>query len=92
MWEGAMRDIIRTIAAAAVALGLAAAPAAADQLADIKERGTLVVGVKNDYKPWGFLDPSGAIVGMEIDLARDVAERLGTEIELVPVKTLVGGK
>jgi ABC-type amino acid transport substrate-binding protein len=49
-----MRDIIRTIAAAAVALGLAAAPAAADQLADIKERGTLVVGVKNDYKPWGF--------------------------------------
>ena len=80
-----MRDIIRTIAAAAVALGLAAASAAADQLADIKERGTLVVGVKNDYKPWGFLDPSGAIVGMEIDLARDVAERLGTEIELVPV-------
>lgn len=77
--------IIKTIAAAAIAFGLAAAPALADQLSDIKERGTLVVGVKNDYKPWGFLDPSGEIVGMEIDLARDVAERLGTEIELVPV-------
>jgi polar amino acid transport system substrate-binding protein len=77
--------IIKTMAAAAIAFGLAAAPALADQLSDIKERGTLVVGVKNDYKPWGFLDPSGEIVGMEIDLARDVAERLGTEIELVPV-------
>ena len=77
--------IIKTLAAAAVMFGLAVAPALADQLADIKERGTLVVGVKNDYKPWGFLDPNGDIVGMEIDLARDVAERLGTKIELVPV-------
>src|SRR5262249_1069747 len=45
-----------------------------------------VVGVKNDYKPWGFVDPSGNIVGMEIDLAEDVAKRLGgVKVEKVPV-------
>src|SRR5260370_5385568 len=63
-----------------------AAPVAAqDTLAKIKQRGTLIVGIKNDYKPWGFVDPSGQTVGMEIDLAKDVADRLGAKLELVPV-------
>ena len=38
--------------------------ARADALDDIKKRGTLIVGVKADYKPYGFRDPSGAIVGI----------------------------
>ena len=44
-----------------------------------------MVGVKQDYRPWGFLDESGNIVGLEIDLAKDVARRLDVGIELVPV-------
>ncbi len=51
----------------------------------IKEKGVLTVGVKADYKPFGFRDPSGAIVGIEPDLAADVAKRLGVKLELVPV-------
>ena len=31
-----------------------------------------MVGVKADYKPFGYTDPSGKIVGLEIDLAADV--------------------
>ena len=59
--------------------------ALADVLADVKQRGKLIVGVKADYKPYGFLDPSGAIIGIEPDLAKDVADKLGVELELVPV-------
>lgn len=51
----------------------------------IQERGKLVVGVKADYKPFGFRDTSGAIVGLEPDLAQKVADTLGVGIELVPV-------
>src|SRR6185503_498296 len=57
----------------------------ADVLDDIKKRGKLVVGVKADYKPFGFRDPSGKIIGLEPDLAGDVAKKLGVELELVPV-------
>lgn len=57
----------------------------ADVMEDIKERGKLVVGVKADYKPYGYLDPSGAIIGIEPDLAKDVADKLGVELVLVPV-------
>ena len=59
--------------------------AKADVLDDVKKRGTLVVGVKADYKPFGFRDPSGAIIGVEPDLAADVAKKLGVKLELVPV-------
>ena len=65
------------------ALGITAAKA--DELQDIKKKGVLVVGSKADYRPFGYLDPSGKIVGFEPDLAADVAKRLGVKLELVPV-------
>jgi polar amino acid transport system substrate-binding protein len=75
-----------SIATASVVLGILGATAAsADVLDDIKKKGVLVVGSKADYRPFGFLDPSGKIVGFEPDLAADVAKRLGVKLELVPV-------
>lgn len=77
---------MKKIALASLALALAAvAPAKADVLEDIKKKGTLTVGVKADYKPFGFRDPSGQVVGIEPDLAADIAKRLGVKLELVPV-------
>lgn len=74
------------VLAVALAAAIASVPALAqDSLAKIKQKGVIVVGVKNDYKPWGFLDPSGKIIGLEIDLAQDVADRLGVKLEMIPV-------
>ena len=56
-----------------------------DRLIKVLEQGKLVVGVKVDYKPWGFRDVSGQIVGMEPDMAQDVADALAVALELVPV-------
>ena len=80
-----MKKLLLTAAAAAIGFALAAAPAAAQTLEKIKARGTLIVGTKADYKPFGFRDPSGAIVGFEPDIARLVAEKLGVKLELEPV-------
>jgi polar amino acid transport system substrate-binding protein len=59
--------------------------APADTLSDIKAAGTIRIGVKADTKPWGFLDSDGKSVGMEIDLAQDVARRIGVRLEPVVV-------
>ena len=72
------------VVAALAALALPGV-AAADVLDKVKQRGTLVVGVKTDYKPFGFRDPSGAIIGIEPDLAAEVAKKLGVKLELVSV-------
>lgn len=58
---------------------------AEDGLEDVKKRGVLKVGSKVDYRPFGFKDASGEAVGFEIDLAADVAKRLGVKLEIVPV-------
>jgi polar amino acid transport system substrate-binding protein len=81
------------ISAVAMALGLVfssmdrTAEAGNERFMKVLERGKLVVGVKADYKPWGFRDSSGNLVGMEIDMAQDVADALGVELELVPVQS-----
>jgi polar amino acid transport system substrate-binding protein len=51
----------------------------------ISERGEISVGVKADYKPFGFRNPKGEIVGLEADLAKEVADTLGVKLRLVPV-------
>ncbi|KOX42225.1 MULTISPECIES: transporter substrate-binding domain-containing protein [Methylobacterium] len=88
-----MRLTIRTLLTTGALAALAAFSAvalpgratAADGVDAIKKRGTLIVGVKADYKPFGFRDPSGTIIGLEPDLAADLAKRLGVKLELVPV-------
>jgi len=62
-----------------------AAGASAQTLDKIKSRGVLVVGSKADYKPFGFRDPSGAIVGFEPDIGKEIADKLGVKLELEPV-------
>lgn len=75
-------SFVLALAATALAGGSIAHAAS---LEEIKERGKIVIGVKADYKPFGYRDPSGAILGIEPDLAAALAESLGVELELVPV-------
>jgi polar amino acid transport system substrate-binding protein len=75
---------LRILAVAAAIAGLAGT-AKAGALEDIKARGVLLVGVKPDYPPFGFRDPSGHIIGLEVDLARDIADRIGVPLKLMSV-------
>lgn len=79
------KPIAFSLTALVAAAALTFPAVAQDTLERVQERGTMTVGVKNDYRPWGFLDPSGEIIGMEIDLVNDIAERLGVDVELLPV-------
>ncbi|MDO5369357.1 transporter substrate-binding domain-containing protein [Paracoccus sp. (in: a-proteobacteria)] len=83
-----MKNALTAILASTVALAPLAAAAEACTNAGLKriqDRGKLIVGVKADYKPWGYRDTDGSIIGLEIDLAQKVADTLGVGLELVPV-------
>lgn len=79
------------VAAAASAMLLGSVGASAECTNDVwnkvMDRGKLVVGVKADYKPWGYRDESGNIVGMEVDMAQLVADAMGVELETVAVQS-----
>jgi len=53
----------------------------------VMSRGTMVVGVKADYKPWGFRDTSGNIIGMEADMAKAAADAMGVELKMIAVQS-----
>lgn len=69
----------------AIVLAVSSSLSAAASLDAIKDRGKIVIGVKTDYKPFGYRDPTGKIVGIEPDLAADLAKQLGVDLELVSV-------
>lgn len=73
------------LAMAALLFLPAAGGARAGSLDAIRTRGALVVGAKADYRPFGFRDAAGAIVGFEPDLAAEIAKALGVSLKLVPV-------
>jgi ABC-type amino acid transport substrate-binding protein len=70
-------------------LALLVAPQAeAGALEAAKARGALVVGVRTDFPPLGYLDANGKSAGFEVDLARYLARQLlGDEqkLQVTPV-------
>jgi polar amino acid transport system substrate-binding protein len=62
---------------------LALPPIRAAELAKIEKRGALVVAVKDNLRPLGFRDSTGNLQGLEIDIAKRLAEELLGNAEAV---------
>lgn len=84
-----MRKFVKVLALAlALSLLFAAAALAASRartLQDIKDSGTLVIGVFSDKKPFGYVDENGDYQGYDVYFARRLAQDLGVELKLVSV-------
>lgn len=78
------------VLAAVVLLAAPGVPGAARAggLDDARSRGMLLAGVRTDFPPFGYLDPSGQPAGFDVDVARYLARALFDEdgrLEAVPV-------
>lgn len=51
----------------------------------VQEEGVVRIGVRFDNPPLSFIDEDGNWIGFDVDLANEIAERLGVEIEMVRV-------
>jgi polar amino acid transport system substrate-binding protein len=50
---------------------------------EIQKDGTIRIGVFSDKSPFGYVDENGEYQGYDIELARQIGEDLGVEVELV---------
>src|ERR1051326_3426804 len=57
---------------------------AAPSLRRIRSAGILRVGTTGDYTPFSLKQPDGSYRGADIDMAYDLADRLGVRVEFVP--------
>ena len=51
------------------------------KVAEILNRGTILFGTTGDYRPLSFCQPDGTYWGFGIDIANEIARRLGVNIE-----------
>ena len=55
-------------------------------LQKIKERGKLIVGTSADWPPYEYVTPEGEFAGIDIEIAKRIAEHLGVELEIRDMK------
>ena len=63
----------------------AADTTATDTTAAAAAGGTLIVGFDQDFPPMGFVGDNGEFTGFDLDLAKEVASRLGLEYKAQPI-------
>jgi polar amino acid transport system substrate-binding protein len=56
-----------------------------DLLAAVKARGTLLVATDSNYAPQSFRNPDESWEGFDVEVAREVAKRLGVEAEFLDI-------
>jgi polar amino acid transport system substrate-binding protein len=76
-------SIFLILAALTLLLAACGGSGADDLLGEIEDRGTIRVSTDANYAPQSYLDESGNFVGFDIDVATEIAERLGVGVEFV---------
>lgn len=51
--------------------------------AQSKDWSSIKISTEGAYKPWNFTDPSGKLIGFEIDLAENLCKRMKAKCEIV---------
>ncbi|MBI0328799.1 transporter substrate-binding domain-containing protein [Burkholderia plantarii] len=74
----------KLLTAGLIGASLVAATAhAADLLDQVKQRGTLRIGLEGTFPPFNSKSPQGDLVGYDVDIAKAVAAKLGLKPEFV---------
>lgn len=55
-------------------------------LAQIKNSGKIRIGTEGTYAPFTFHDSTGKLTGFDVDIAEEIAKRLGVKVEFVETK------
>ena len=84
-----MKKITALLLASVMALSLAAcggsaAKSADSDLAYIKEKGTLIVGI-TDFEPMDYKNDAGEWIGFDADMAKAFAQEIGVKAEFVEI-------
>jgi polar amino acid transport system substrate-binding protein len=78
-----MRFVLIIGAAAALLIGASAPTTAGDALDRIIRGGVMIDAVDEEYPPFSFRDSKGDMAGFDIDIAGEVARRLGVKLKVV---------
>ena len=88
-----MKKILALILCATLAMGMVFVGCKSDKksteedksLQNIMDKKKLIMGLDDSFPPMGFRNEKNEIVGYDVDLAKEVAKRMGVELVLQPI-------
>jgi arginine/lysine/histidine transporter system substrate-binding protein len=93
MKKGIIKKILAVTVVGVMSFGLIScggkSSKSANKLAEVKEKGKLVVGLSADYAPYEFhimKDGKDEIVGFDVEIAKEIAKDMGVELEIKDMK------
>ena len=72
-----------TAPAAESAAGSTAEAASGDLLSEIRAKGTITVAMEGTWAPWTYHDENDNLVGYDVEVATEIAKKLGVEPQFV---------
>jgi polar amino acid transport system substrate-binding protein len=92
--KNAMKRMLRAIVALLLTVALAAPAGAGDVLTRVMASKKLINALDVEYPPFSFLNTSNQMDGFDVDVAKEVAQRLGVALEQVTPgwDVITGGK
>ena len=79
------KKLLSVLMATAMTLSFVACGSSSESdVAYIKDKGTLIVGI-TDFAPMDYKDDNGEWIGFDADMAKKVADSLGVEVEFVEI-------
>ena len=80
-WLQKCSKTVLAAASALVIVGLVAGCGVSTKQTNTEVPKKIVIGLDDNFPPMGFKDEKGELVGFDIDLAKEVAKRIGSEVE-----------
>ncbi|MEJ6689985.1 MAG: transporter substrate-binding domain-containing protein [Paracoccaceae bacterium] len=79
------RNTLKAGLAAALICGITTSFAVAQTISEIKEKGSISIGMLVDFPPLGFINADNVPDGYDADVAKLLAEKMGVELNIVQV-------
>ena len=81
-----MKKLLTGLLSAAMVFTLAGCGSSKDHLATIQDKGEITIGLEGDWQPFSYHDKNDKLVGVDVEVAKNIAKKLGVKANIVEGK------
>lgn len=81
-----MKKLLAGLLSAAMTFTLAGCGSSKDHLATIQDKGEITIGLEGDWQPFSYHDKNDKLVGVDVEVAKNIAKKLGVKANIVEGK------
>lgn len=78
--------LLTGLLSAAMVFALAGCGSSKDHLATIQDKGEITIGLEGDWQPFSYHDKNDKLVGVDVEVAKNIAKKLGVKANIVEGK------